>query len=78
MTEREMERRVSEEWMQAAVKSLAEISKGRGCVTYDEMNSALPTDEVSSEFIEELLEALSDVTTFDPQNHRRRSRDNQR
>jgi RNA polymerase primary sigma factor len=45
----------------AAVKRLIKVAKGRGYVTYDEINEVLPSDEVSSEQIEDLLAMFSDI-----------------
>ncbi len=43
----------------AAVKKLLTRGKERGFVTYDELNSALPPEEVSSEQIEDTMTRLS-------------------
>ena len=43
-----------------AVERLVAFGRERGYVTYDELNVALPCDEVSSEMIEALLAMLSD------------------
>ena len=45
----------------AAVKKLLTRGKERGYVTYDELNAALPRDEVSSEQIEDTMVALSEL-----------------
>ncbi len=45
----------------AAVKKLMAKGKERGYVTYDELNSALPQDQVSSEQIEDTLAMLSEL-----------------
>ncbi len=45
----------------AAVKKLIARGKERGYVTYDEMNAALPPDQVSSEQIEDTLAMLSEM-----------------
>ena len=44
----------------AAVKKLLARGKERGFVTYDELNSALPPEDVSSEQIEETMTRLSE------------------
>jgi RNA polymerase primary sigma factor len=44
-----------------AVKRLLKIGKQRGYVTYDELNSVLPSEEVSSEQIEDTMSMLSDM-----------------
>jgi RNA polymerase primary sigma factor len=44
-----------------AVKKLVARGKERGYVTYDELNAALPQDEVSSEQIEDTMSMLSEM-----------------
>ncbi len=45
----------------AAVKRLLKTAKARGYVTYDELNSVLPSDEVSPDQIEDTMAMLSDM-----------------
>ncbi|NQV48379.1 MAG: RNA polymerase sigma factor RpoD [Rhodospirillaceae bacterium] len=45
----------------AAVKKMLAKGKERGFVTYDEMNAALPPDQVSSEQIEDTMSQLSEM-----------------
>ena len=45
----------------AAVKRLIKTAKQRGYVTYDELNAVLPSEEVSSEQIEDIMSMLSDM-----------------
>ena len=45
----------------AAVKKLIKTAKARGYVTYDELNAVLPSEEVSSEQIEDTMSMLSDM-----------------
>jgi len=45
----------------AAVKKMMAKGKERGYVTYDEVNAALPSEQVSSEQIEDTLTALSEM-----------------
>src|SRR6187401_836191 len=45
----------------AAVKKLIKTAKARGFVTYDELNELLPSEEVSSEQIEDTMSMLSDM-----------------
>ena len=45
----------------AAIKKLVLKGKERGYVTYDELNDALPPDEVSSEQIEDAMARLSEI-----------------
>jgi RNA polymerase primary sigma factor len=47
--------------MTAAVKKLIARGKERGYVTYDELNAALPSDQVSSEMIEDTMAMLSEL-----------------
>jgi len=44
-----------------AVKGLIKLAKQRGYVTYDELNEVLPSDQVSSEKIEDILSMLSEM-----------------
>ena len=44
-----------------AVKRLIKVAKSRGYVTYDELNEVLPSEEVSSEKIEDTMSMLSDM-----------------
>ncbi|MCR9070829.1 MAG: RNA polymerase sigma factor RpoD [Alphaproteobacteria bacterium] len=44
-----------------AVKNLIKKGKERGFLTYDEVNSALPQEEMSSEQIEDIMSALSEM-----------------
>ena len=43
-----------------AVKKLIARAKERGYVTYDELNAVLPSDQTSSEQIEDVMAALSE------------------
>ena len=45
----------------AAVKKMIKVAKKRGYVTYDELNSVLPSEEVASEQIEDIMAMLSDM-----------------
>ncbi|MBN9023571.1 MAG: RNA polymerase sigma factor RpoD, partial [Rhizobiales bacterium] len=45
----------------AAVKKMIKSAKKRGFVTYDELNAVLPSEEVTSEHIEDILAMLSDM-----------------
>ncbi|MGE3625260.1 MAG: RNA polymerase sigma factor region1.1 domain-containing protein, partial [Hyphomicrobiales bacterium] len=45
----------------ASVKRLIKTAKARGYVTYDELNAVLPSEEVSSEQIEDTMSMLSDM-----------------
>lgn len=47
--------------MGSAVKKMVAQGKERGFVTYDELNAALPPDEVSSEQIEDTMAMLSEM-----------------
>src|SRR5437660_11767247 len=45
----------------AAIKRMLARGKERGYVTYDELNAALPPDQVSSEQIEDTMTMLSEL-----------------
>jgi len=45
----------------SSVKKLIKTAKTRGYVTYDELNDVMPSDEVSSEQIEDVMAMLSDM-----------------
>ncbi|WP_199554730.1 RNA polymerase sigma factor RpoD [Sandaracinobacteroides hominis] len=46
---------------EATLKRLIAKAKKRGWITYDELNAALPQDQMSSEQIEDVMSALSDM-----------------
>ncbi|WP_417686319.1 RNA polymerase sigma factor RpoD [Roseibium sp.] len=46
---------------QAAVKKMIKAAKKRGYVTYDELNEVLPSEQFSSEQIEDIMSMLSDM-----------------
>ncbi|MEL6277483.1 MAG: RNA polymerase sigma factor RpoD [Pseudomonadota bacterium] len=46
---------------QAAVKKMIAKAKTRGYVTYDELNKVLPSDQVSSEQIEDVMSLMSEM-----------------
>src|SRR5215218_2593071 len=45
----------------ASLKKLIARAKKRGYITYDELNSALPQDQMSSEQIEDVMSSLSEM-----------------
>ena len=45
----------------AAVKRMMKLAKKRGFVTYDELNKVLPSDEVTSEQIEDTMPMLNEM-----------------
>jgi RNA polymerase primary sigma factor len=45
----------------AAVKKLIKVAKKRGYVTYEELNAVLPSEEVTSEQIEDIMAMFSDM-----------------
>src|SRR5205085_106711 len=45
----------------ASIKKLIARARKRGVVTYDELNEALPQDQMSSEQIEDVMSALNDM-----------------
>src|SRR5215470_2428714 len=55
----------------AAVKGFIKTAKARGYVTYNELNAVLPSEEVSSEQIEDTMSMLSDmgITVVDSEDH---------
>ncbi|MFL6862491.1 MAG: sigma-70 family RNA polymerase sigma factor, partial [Allosphingosinicella sp.] len=46
---------------EASIKKLIARAKKRGYVTYDEINDALPQDQMSSEQIEDIMSSLNDM-----------------
>ncbi|MFT6226585.1 MAG: RNA polymerase primary sigma factor, partial [Paracoccaceae bacterium] len=46
---------------QTAVKKMIATAKAKGYITYDELNKALPQDQVSSEQIEDVMAMLSEL-----------------
>ncbi|MBW8783874.1 MAG: RNA polymerase sigma factor RpoD [Novosphingobium sp.] len=45
----------------ASIKKLIARAKRRGVITYDELNEALPQDQMSSEQIEDIMSAISEM-----------------
>jgi len=45
----------------AAVKKLIKVGKKRGYVTYEELNAVMPSEEVTSEQIEDMMSMFSDM-----------------
>ena len=43
------------------LKKIFALGKERGYITYDELNAALPPDDVSSEYIEDITTMLSEM-----------------
>ncbi|MFN4192208.1 MAG: RNA polymerase sigma factor RpoD [Tabrizicola sp.] len=52
---------VSLDMSQAAVKKMIADAKERGYITYDQLNSVLPPEQVSSEQIEDVMSMLSEM-----------------
>src|SRR3712207_9331856 len=46
---------------EASLKKLVARAKKRGYITYDELNEALPQDQMSSEQIEDVMSALNEM-----------------
>src|SRR3546814_8853318 len=44
-----------------SIKKLIARAKRRGVITYDELNEALPQDQMSSEQIEDIMAAISEM-----------------
>ncbi|ETX14204.1 RNA polymerase sigma factor RpoD [Roseivivax halodurans JCM 10272] len=55
------EEEVSLDMSQAAVKKMIAEAKERGYITYDQLNSVLPPDQVSSDQIEDVMSMLSEM-----------------
>jgi RNA polymerase primary sigma factor len=55
----------------SAIKKFIKTAKARGFVTYDELNAVLPSEEVSSEQIEDAMSMLSDmgITVVESEDH---------
>src|SRR5215471_8354109 len=55
----------------AAIKEFIKTAKARGYVTYEELNAVLPSEEVSSEQIEDTMSMLSDmgITVVESEDH---------
>ena len=45
----------------AQIKKLIARAKKKGVITYDELNEALPQDQMSSEQIEDIMSAISEM-----------------
>src|SRR5688500_2469077 len=45
----------------ASIKKLLARAKKRGVITYEELNEALPQDQMSSEQIEDVMSAISEM-----------------
>src|SRR5215213_5409200 len=45
----------------ASIRKLIARAKKRGVVTYEELNEALPQDQMSSEQIEDIMSAINDM-----------------
>ncbi len=46
---------------EASIKKLIARAKRRGVITVDELNEALPQDQMSSEQIEDIMSAISEM-----------------
>src|SRR5688500_20348749 len=46
---------------EASIKKLIARAKRKGVITYDELNEALPQDQMSSEQIEDIMSAISEM-----------------
>ncbi|MFT4148980.1 MAG: RNA polymerase sigma factor region1.1 domain-containing protein, partial [Paracoccaceae bacterium] len=57
----EQEADVSLDMSQAAVKKMIADARERGYITYDQLNSVLPPEQVSSEQIEDVMSMLSEM-----------------
>ena len=52
---------VSLDMSQAAVKKMIAEARARGYITYDQLNTVLPPDQVCSEQIEDVMSMLSEM-----------------
>ena len=59
----------------ASIKKLIARAKKRGFVTYDELNEALPQDQMSSEQIEDIMSAINDMGVQGVENEERGEED---
>jgi RNA polymerase primary sigma factor len=57
----EQDAEVSLDMSQAAVKKMIADARDRGYITYDQLNSVLPPEQVSSEQIEDVMSMLSEM-----------------
>ncbi|TCO72870.1 RNA polymerase sigma factor RpoD [Rhodovulum euryhalinum] len=57
----EQDAEISLDMSQAQVKKMIAEAKERGYITYDQLNQALPPDQVSSEQIEDVMSMLSEM-----------------
>jgi RNA polymerase primary sigma factor len=57
----EQEADVSLDMSQAAVKKMIADARERGYITYDQLNTVLPPEQVSSEQIEDVMSMLSEM-----------------
>ena len=57
----EQEAELSLDMSQAAVKKMISEAREKGFITYDQLNKALPPDQVSSEQIEDVMSMLSEM-----------------
>ncbi len=48
----------------ASVKKLIARAKKRGYITYDQLNEALPQDQMSSDQLEDIMSALNDMSLY--------------
>jgi len=55
------EAEISLDMSQAAVKKMIADARARGYITYDQLNTVLPPDQVSSEQIEDVMSMLSEM-----------------
>ncbi len=57
----EQDAEVSLDMSQAAVKKMIADARERGYITYDQLNTVLPPEQVSSEQIEDVMSMLSEM-----------------
>ena len=57
----DQETEVSIDMSQAQIKRMIAEARERGYITYDQLNTVLPPDQVSSEQIEDVMSMLSEM-----------------
>src|SRR5210317_428925 len=57
----DQETKVSLDMSQAQIKRMIAEARERGYITYDQLNTVLPPDQVSSEQIEDVMSMLSEM-----------------
>ena len=72
------ETEMSLDMSQTAVKKMISEAREKGYITYDQLNTVLPPDQVSSEQIEDVMSMLSEMGINIIEGRRRRRRSQRR